>query len=357
VEQLNRASELPIPANLIRTVAIVGVIVLHAANEAIAPQAMNTLEIYRWWMVDIYQTLSRVGVPLFVMLTGALLLQPSKCDEPLGVFFKKRWARIGLPFLFWGVAYFAWSYFVHGQALTSSVIMQGILSGPYFHFWYLYMLVGLYLFTPILRIFVAHANRNVLKYFVIIWFLGPLIVPLPSLLGNYNIDSNLLTIPWWIGYFVLGAYLMNVRVRRSTLLILMTAMLTATVVGTYMIAATVGGPQTYFFQDYFSPTTILASATVFLLLNTLRAPANPAEITHPKANWLVNGIGQNTLTIFLFHVMVLEALQLGLLGFTISGNTLNSIVEIPLISAVALFICIAVILPLKKIPVVKNAIG
>jgi hypothetical protein len=55
--------------------------------------------------------------------------------------------------------------------------------------------------------------------------------------------------------------------------------------------------------------------------------------------------------------MVLEALQLGLLGFTISGNTLNSIIEIPLISTVALFICLAVILPLKKIPIVKNAIG
>lgn len=82
-----------VPADLIRTIAIVGVIVLHAANEAIAPQVMNQTEIYRWWMVNIYQTLGRTGVPLFVMLTGALLLQPSK-NEPLSVFFKKRWARI-----------------------------------------------------------------------------------------------------------------------------------------------------------------------------------------------------------------------------------------------------------------------
>ena len=145
-----------IPVDLIRTVAIVGVILLHAANEAILLK-MNQAEIYRWWMVNIYQTLGRTGVPLFVMLTGALLLQPSKI-EPVRVFFKKRWARIGLPFLFWGAIYFAWDYYADHIALTSSFVFQGILSGPYFQFWYLYMLVGLYLLTPILRVVVAHAT-------------------------------------------------------------------------------------------------------------------------------------------------------------------------------------------------------
>jgi len=42
-------------------------------------------------MVDIkcLQFNSRSAVPLFIMLTGALLLQPNKTDEPLGNFFKK----------------------------------------------------------------------------------------------------------------------------------------------------------------------------------------------------------------------------------------------------------------------------
>jgi len=59
--------------------------------------------------VNIYNSLSKPSVPLFVMLTGALLLMPEKVGEPLSVFFKKRLNRIGLPFLFWGVVYFAWS--------------------------------------------------------------------------------------------------------------------------------------------------------------------------------------------------------------------------------------------------------
>ena len=68
-------------------------------------------------------------------------------------------------------------------------------------------------------------------------------------------------------------------------------------------------------------------------------------------------ISQNTLPIFLFHVIVLESLQKGYFGFTISITKMNPIIEIPLITALTLLICLAVIVPLKKIPYVKRIIG
>ena len=142
------------------------------------------------------------------MLTGALLLQPSK-NESLSVFFKKRWARIGLPWIFWGGAYFAWDFLVEHQAFTSSAIIQGLLNGPYYQFWYLYMLVGLYLLTPILRIFIAHADQTIIKYFVILWFLGVAIIPVFGLLTTYQLSSDVFTITGYVGYFVLGTYLLN----------------------------------------------------------------------------------------------------------------------------------------------------
>src|SRR5208337_1005612 len=185
--KLNQLRGRAVPVDLIRTIAIVGVILLHASND-LTIQQMNQFEIIRWTVVDIYQTIGRIGVPLFVMLTGALLLQPSK-NESLSVFFKKRWARIGLPWIFWGGAYFAWDFLVEHQAFTSSAIIQGILNGPYYQFWYLYMLVGLYLLTPILRIFIAHADQTIIKYFVILWFLGVAIIPVFGLLTTYQLSS------------------------------------------------------------------------------------------------------------------------------------------------------------------------
>ena len=70
--------------DLIRTLAIVLVILLHAAIEPtqIAYQ-MTPDGVSLWWTVNIYDSLARPCVPLFVMLAGALLLQPSKATEAL----------------------------------------------------------------------------------------------------------------------------------------------------------------------------------------------------------------------------------------------------------------------------------
>jgi surface polysaccharide O-acyltransferase-like enzyme len=354
---LTQERKLSVPVDLIRTVAIIAVIILHATNDATSFNPEAPFEVWRWWIVNVYQSMSRLGVPLFVMLSGTLLLQPAKLGEPLGNFFKKRWARIGLPFLFWGAAYFVWDFFANPETFTSSSIIQGILSGPYFHFWYLYMLIGLYLFTPILRIVVAHANRKLIRYFLIVWLLGAILVPLPGLFGAYHLDSNIFIIPLWVGYFVLGLYLLKVQVRRSTLLAFLLLGLTLTAVGTYFMAANFGGALTYFFQDYFSPTMILASAALFMLLNTFQAPSNKTESRHPKVSWILRKISENTLPLYLLHVMIIESLQRGYLGFTLSSNTMNSIIEVPLISVATLFICLAVIIPMKKIPGVKRIIG
>jgi type IV secretory pathway TrbL component len=54
--------------------------------------------------------------------------------------------------------------------------------------------------------------------------------------------------------------------------------------------------------------------------------------------------------------MVLEALQKGYFGFKISLTTMNPVLEIPLITVVILFICLGVIIPLKKIPYLKKLI-
>ena len=117
----------------------------------------------------------------------------------------------------------------------------------------------------------------------------------------------------------------------------------------------VGGTNSYFFFNELGANIILASVSIFLLLRSI-SPIN-LENHVPRFNWLIHKIGQNTLPIYLFHVMVLESLQRGYLGFTISVNTLNPAFEVPLITVVTLFICLGVICLLKKVPVLNRLIG
>ena len=55
--------------------------------------------------------------------------------------------------------------------------------------------------------------------------------------------------------------------------------------------------------------------------------------------------------------MVLESLEKGFFGFTLSVNTLNPALGIPLITGITLFISLGIILLLKKTPFLKKAIG
>ena len=111
--------------------------------------------------------------------------------------------------LFWGAAYFAWDFLVQKIPFSEAAIIQGILNGPYTQLWYLYVLVGLYLLTPILRIIIAHADQTLIKYFVILWVVGVAIIPFFGLFTTYELNSNVFAIIGYVGFFVLGTYLIH----------------------------------------------------------------------------------------------------------------------------------------------------
>ncbi|MGD6934447.1 MAG: acyltransferase [Candidatus Bathyarchaeia archaeon] len=346
--------------DLIRTVAMLGVPLLHAAGRwTITPQELQQLtlpDFFTWAVVDIYQSIAVMGVPLFLMLTGALLLQPEKTDTLVG-FFKKRWNRIGLPTIFWGSAYFAWDFLVLNIPFGIATIVQGILNGPYTQFWYLYVLVGLYLFTPILRVFISHGEPAVVKYFVFLWIVGVSILPLFSLITGFELTDNIITVTGYVGYMVLGTYLSTMRLPRKPLAIASVVGIALTAVLTYVLADTLGGQDMYFFQQYFSPTVILSSVALFLLLLTVKPPSVAQENNLSITQRLIKLISINTLGIFLIHVMINESIQMGFFGFAINRDLLNPIIEVPLLAMIVLFISLAIIATLRKVPYVNRLIG
>ncbi len=351
-----------ISVDVIRTVAIVAVIFLHATADLTVPQ-MDQFEIVRWTTNDVYQSVGRICVPLFVMLSGALLLQPEKQDT-LVTFFKKRWARIGLPWIFWGVAYFTWNFLVLHNPFTVNAVVQGILTGPYYNFWYLYLLVGLYLLTPVLRILLPKVNRVTVKRCLGVWFVCAAVLPFAGVVTAYSPFSNILTSASWVGYllfglvgyFILGTFLINVQIRRSFLSILAALGIALTTISIYIIQSPIGGnSEAFAFTVYFGPWTILTAFALFMLLNTVKIPAQDGNPS--KGAKLLRVISQNTLPLALFHLMILESLQRGYFGFAINGNTVNSIVGVPLITIITLFVSLGIILVLKKIPYLKRLIG
>ena len=179
----------------------------------------------------------RPCVPLFVMISGVLLL-PVNMDTH--TFYKKRLTRIIAPLVFWGIVtpILYYGYVNSGVQptnlnladYTTSEMLVKILTFPLnFNYdiiplWYLYMLIGLYLFMPIITPWLQSATKKDLKLFLYIWGFTMVVpylqmaAPLLGYKGNYGNMGLFGVVDWnafgtfyyfsgFLGYLVLAFYL------------------------------------------------------------------------------------------------------------------------------------------------------
>jgi surface polysaccharide O-acyltransferase-like enzyme len=111
----------------------------------------------------------------------------------------------------------------------------------------------------------------------------------------------------------------------------------------------------FFFFDSLTVNVIVASIGLFLILS--KYPPTWPGPHHPIIGKVVHAISQNTLPLYLFHMIILLSLQRGYFGFKLSLTTLNPFIEIPLTATVTLFISLALILLMKKVPILRKLIG
>jgi surface polysaccharide O-acyltransferase-like enzyme len=118
---------------------------------------------------------------------------------------------MGILVIFWNVVFFVWIFTVKEQTFSAESVFHGALAEPYVHFWYLYLLVGLYLITHLLLVIVAYTDWRIIRYFLFIWFLGTGIIPLLSLYSDINPQAvwfrdSVFLLTGFIGHYIFGAY-------------------------------------------------------------------------------------------------------------------------------------------------------
>jgi len=153
-----------------RIIACFSVIFLHISAGFVVGNNVGT---EYWWIGNFYDSAVRWCVPVFVMISGALLLDPRK-QEDLATFYTKRISRILIPIIFWSVFYLVWGYLkgvLKGNKPPIIDLLKKLLSGiPYSHMWFLYMIIGLYLFTPFFRKIVTYSSKKELLILTTITF-------------------------------------------------------------------------------------------------------------------------------------------------------------------------------------------
>ena len=175
----------------LRAFAIIAVIICHL-DHFFGPLTTPTQIIGQMAFHDI----GRIGVPIFLMISGALLLNRSY--PSLSGFLKRRFARIVYPFIFWIII-------ILGQLYCHSYnakFIWGVFIGEPSITWYFWTLIGIYLFIPVINSFVKEYGLKGVEYFLAIWFFTMILKTFNSYPLWANFDLNLFA--GYIGYPLLG---------------------------------------------------------------------------------------------------------------------------------------------------------
>lgn len=311
-----------------RIIAVFAVILLHVSVRFVTENAVGS---ELWWIGNLYDSIARWCIPVLVMISGALLLDPEK-KEDIQFFYRKRIYRILLPILFWSALFLFWGFLkgvLNGQIPTALNLVKKLLYGtPYYHMWFLYMIISLYLFTPFLRKIVIASTEKELLFLISVMFVY---AAASSAYRSIFSVRSMLFINWFLAYlpyFFIG-YLIRQNDNRPPIVALWVTFLLSfvlTFLGCYFVSIHSSLKYGLYFYGASSLTVIPMSVSAMYLLKRWTSPVINEKFTR-KLSVL-------TLGVYLIHPLIIEAMDSFKNHMRVDEMLSTSIFFIPMMTAV-----------------------
>ena len=347
----------------LRAFAILAVIIIHIFNSSrfmTTPQ-YAAIPSLNWFISCFLGSTFRVGVPLFLMLSGALSFGR---DWNVKSFLKKRLPRITIPFVFWGFVlslfivvfsyYFTFVHtidpfnlnnFVHYLYHSYMAVNKGFT--PYWFFW---MIFGLYLIMPLINKWILISEPEELEYFLCIWLITCVFDF--TLFKVFPIELYYFSGP--VGLVIAGYYFANTK--RKIFNSPYWALLIC-IIGFGMSAASMyilSDTHTTFLMDRWSIMNVILSIGFFLLFkNFSKFNFHPKFLYNPDGAFrkIVLSLATYSYGMYLVHRVVMEIV------YRYFKNNLGYIPFILVLFFTTLFITWAIMAVCNRIPYLNELIG
>lgn len=307
---MNNSIKRIVSLDYLRVIAAILVVAVHAETITISPT--NFLGGISWWFATSINTFGRIAVPLFVMISGALIYRTGKAvnfSETL----KRSWKRIIVPSIIWISFYFYWQNLWRGDSLVIWDLLKLLWTAQFGYLHYLFIVLGLYLATPLLsrikprnRSLIAWTGMIFMVIFEYIRYTGT---------GWAWTGNSLLLWAYYIPYYLLGSVLLDIKSNRTTrfaIFSLAGAALLVAIRSTYYANLATGQGQTVWYMmqgfnynwDHFGITNVVvALATYYLTTFYLK---NGLQSTLDKG---FAKLGTATYGIYLVHVIIQDIVE------------------------------------------------
>lgn len=300
-----------------------------------------------------YNSLSRICVPLFFMVSGIFLVKQEFNKRK----YLERIIRFAVILLVWSVVYYLFENGLDfdslGEVLVSSIFNANQTSR---HLWFLYAIIGIYIALP----FISNMCKNLTPYqenlFLILWFgfsgLIVVAVPLARLVTKTNIDVSypipIVNSTYYLGYFI-GGHILYERFKHTKAdkkknLLCLAGYLVPTLVNIflmYFVSVTNG--------EFFEPLTWYRSAFIAIAAFSvfIFVVINDDKI---KSRHILK-ISRYSFGIYLMHMIIFKLIveRVDILNW-------SPIIAIPLLTAVVYLVSLLCSIILSKIPILKRLI-
>ena len=334
--------------DVLNILAILAVIMLH--HNGIVHTYSNT----RAWKTSlIVETIFYWAVPIFLMITGATLMNyREKYDTK--TFFKKRIFKVVIPFIFWAVIMLLWKVSI-GQLVINNFSVKEILN-IFFNnkeettYYYVFLIIGIYLTLPLISVLSEERYKGVLWYTVISFFVFNSFIPVICSFLGISYNNNLtIQIGSYLFFVILGYLLSNEDfTKKKRIIIYILGILS--VLFRYIITYYLSIKSNELVRTFFGYTqfhSILLATAVFIFVKNI----NWDKLLNDKLKNILFKISSCSFAIYLIHKIIMYY-ELSVLNLKVNSWQWRTIGAI-----LTYFICLTIVYILKKIPIVKKVVA
>ena len=274
-----------------RAVAATAVVIVHALGPY--RDRVGEMNDFDWSSVIALNGALRWSVPIFILITGALLLSDTR-PFALSHFLRRRVLKVLVPFLAFSVAYAVLAG-VSARGFDPQLSWQLIRMLPseetYYHLGFFYYFIPLYLLIPLLRPLLSMPTIGVL---LACGWLVLAAMRLAGMSGPWDVDLVM-----YGGYLVFGWLLWRYRPPLTLVLILALVSIIASDWLVIEKSLDANRYRTGLYLSYKTINTAIAASAVFLACIALTARLGDGSMRAMRA------VARHSLGIFLLHPLFL----------------------------------------------------
>lgn len=318
--------------DFLRIISMLLVIVIHVCN--CYCRSFNIISKTSYYFSSAINILSRISVPIFFMISGALLATKEQTKEK----YKTRIIKNIIILAAWTIIYLLWEYFYLG--IKYKDFYNVLLAPKRAHLWFMYAIIGIYIAQPFISKMLNNLNKDEKKLFIILWLI------VCGLKIGFKYQIPIIGTTYYLGYFVIGSIIYNEinnneeKYKKYNIYLILSFIIPMiiSIITTYIISSKYNINYKGL-MEYSKLLIMIPSISIYILV----------LINYKSNSKIILELSKYSLGIYLVHGIYLDIIK-----NIFNIYNVSSIIGIPIFTMIIFILSLLTVYILKKIPIIKE---